>query len=546
MTLYKYIRLSSEDDDVRPGEKLESNSISNQRALLNDYIASQSELAECKILELCDDGFSGTNFDRPAVTQLLELAKAGKVDIIIVKDFSRFGRSHLDVGNFLEKIFPFLGIRFIAVNEDYDSKNEKYGTAGDLNIGVKSIINQMYSQDLSVRVKTSRRQYAERGEHITSYPIYGYLKSAEHRREWVVDPVAGEIVRRIFEWSHNGLTTTEIAAALNREGVSTPMLRKREIGATRQKWNTERLIYEWGRQMVSMILREERYVGRLLSGKTARYEVGNPNVRRQPKEKWIVAEDTHPPIVSEALFREINSKQASKAAPTRTPPKRGLFYRKLKCGYCGLALSQVKGSRCRYVCRNHGAARSGDYVDCANTVVHHAVLVAAVLDAIRLYAGLAANAAQQKVDHCRSKQAAVSEQCALETRMGRLRLQKNGTFQQYNSGTISHAVFARSCADANAEIALLTAQLEQSQRKAEFPYGMEGDALIRTAAGMGAITELSFEIVDRLIDKVRVFAEDRIEIVWKFENPFGKPDERTDENESAQCMDLLQSSASRS
>ena len=181
--LGKYIRLSDQDDDCRPGEKAESNSVVNQRLLLDHFVANDPELAGCHALEFLDDGHTGTNFDRPGVQALFAAVRHREIDCIIVKDLSRFGRDSLEVGEYLERVFPLLQVRFIAVNDGFDSRKKQYGTAGDLDIGVRNLINELYSRNVSVNVRTAKRQYAARGECIAAYPFYGYVKGAENRRQ---------------------------------------------------------------------------------------------------------------------------------------------------------------------------------------------------------------------------------------------------------------------------------------------------------------------------------------------------------------------------
>ena len=141
--LGKYIRLSDQDDDCRPGEKAESNSVVNQRLLLDHFVANDPELAGCHALEFLDDGHTGTNFDRPGVQALFAAVRRGEIDCIIVKDLSRFGRDSLEVGEYLERVFPLLQVRFFAVNDGFDSRKKQYGTAGDLDIGVRNLINEL-------------------------------------------------------------------------------------------------------------------------------------------------------------------------------------------------------------------------------------------------------------------------------------------------------------------------------------------------------------------------------------------------------------------
>ena len=207
----KYLRLSLEDGDLDPLEKDESNSISNQRKLLDNYI--NEKLGECKakILEFVDDGKSGTNFDRPAVTKLLNMAKAGKVNCIIVKDFSRWGRNYIAVGDYLEQIFPFLQIRFIAVNDDYDSDKLQYGSAGMVDVGFKNIMHDLYSKELSQKLKLTKRQLFAAGKYHSSFSFYGYLKSPKEKYKLVIDNETATVVRKIFKWAERGMTTMQIA-----------------------------------------------------------------------------------------------------------------------------------------------------------------------------------------------------------------------------------------------------------------------------------------------------------------------------------------------
>ena len=163
MTIAKYIRLSSADEAARFGEKEESNSIVNQRRLLDGYIAASPEFAGWRVLEFQDDGKSGTNLNRPGIQALLAQARQGEIDCVIVKDLSRLGRNHLDTDDLLGMVFPFLQIRFISLNDMYDSALQVYGTAGDIDTGMRNIINQMYSQDLSQKVKLAKKQYANAG-----------------------------------------------------------------------------------------------------------------------------------------------------------------------------------------------------------------------------------------------------------------------------------------------------------------------------------------------------------------------------------------------
>ncbi|WP_276849594.1 recombinase family protein, partial [Faecalibaculum rodentium] len=239
-----------------------------QRNLLDEYIRSHPEFSGCEVLEFLDDGRSGTNMNRPGMCTLLEAAKQRRIDCVIVKDLSRFARDYLTSGYYLEQVFPALGIRFISINDGYDSNDFPYGTAGNISNGLLSLINEMYSRDLSQKAKAAKRLYAQKGQCISAYPIYGYLKSPEDKRTWIPDPEAAPVVQRMFKLRSEGASPTEIAKLLNGEGVPTPAQHKRATGSKRQLWNSERTDNFWRATTIGVILRDERYTGKLVALKT--------------------------------------------------------------------------------------------------------------------------------------------------------------------------------------------------------------------------------------------------------------------------------------
>jgi DNA invertase Pin-like site-specific DNA recombinase len=187
-----YLRLSKED-----GDKAESDSIANQRDLITNFVKSMPEIRLCS--ERIDDGFSGVDFNRPAFNLMMEDIKAGRINCIIVKDLSRFGRNYIEAGRYIERIFPFLGVRFIAINDGYDSAKEK-STSDDIIIPFKNLVNDAYCRDISVKIRSQLEVKRKNGEFIGSFAVYGYMKSAENKNQLVIDPYAAKIVRDIFAW----------------------------------------------------------------------------------------------------------------------------------------------------------------------------------------------------------------------------------------------------------------------------------------------------------------------------------------------------------
>lgn len=290
-----YLRISSEDEDLRTGEKNESESISNQRSLLREYVSGHAELAGSEILEFCDDGWSGTNFERPAVKALLEQVRRGQINCIVVKDLSRFGRDYLTVGDYISRVFPFLGVRFISVNDGFDSSNPL--DIDSLDTSFRTLIYDLYSRDLSRRVKSAKKARAERGAFLSPYAPYGYVKDPEDKNHLLVDTEAAEVIRRIFQMAADGTKTWEIAAALNGEGVSSPKNYKVETGCTRTPWHSIQDENFWTANLVAKFLRDERYIGKTVYGKRSRDIVGSTHTVKISRNDWVIVPDRHEAIV---------------------------------------------------------------------------------------------------------------------------------------------------------------------------------------------------------------------------------------------------------
>ena len=234
----EYLRLSSEDVDLKDTQKTESNSISNQRDLLNAHLQKIPEFAEAEVVEFCDDGWSGKNFERPAVQEMLARVRQGKIQCVIVKDLSRLGRDYLTVENYISRIFPFLGVRFISVNDGIDSIRPM--DVDNLDTSFRALLYDLYSRDLSRKVRSAQRHRAQRGDFLSRYAPYGYIKDPQNKNHLLIDPPAAEVVQRIFHMVGAGHSTRQTAKALNRDGVLTPMLYKIAAGCTQKTWSNVR------------------------------------------------------------------------------------------------------------------------------------------------------------------------------------------------------------------------------------------------------------------------------------------------------------------
>lgn len=326
-----YLRLSKEDGDVAIGSKNESNSIANQKGLIMDYLQSRPEFRVVSIRE--DDGYSGTDFNRPAFQTMMEDVKKGVINCIIVKDLSRFGRNYIEVGRYLEKLFPMLGIRFVAVNDNYDSLEAD--TAHDIVIPFKNLINDSYCRDLSIKIRSHLAIKRKNGAFIGAFACYGYLKDENNRNQLVVDTYAGQVVQDIFRMKINGMSQYRIADALNEQGVLSPMEYKKYLGSHFESSFKINPKARWTANAVTRILTNEIYTGALVQGKqtTPNHKV---KVRQEVNEaEWIRVENAHEGLIDPVLFEIV---QNLMSRDTRTAPKKpqvfplsGLVY----CGDCG-------------------------------------------------------------------------------------------------------------------------------------------------------------------------------------------------------------------
>lgn len=378
-----YIRLSKED-----GDKAESNSVTNQRELMYRFLEDKDDIQVCE--EKVDDGYSGVGFERPALTSMLEDVKQGRINCIIVKDLSRFGRNYIETGRYIQQIFPFMGVRFIAVNDHYDSEHADSQT-DNMILPFKNLMNDSYSRDLSIKIRSQIEVRQKRGDYIGSFPVYGYFRDQERKGKLVIDSAAAEVVRDIFDLRIRGCSNRKIAEYLNEHGVPSPMEYKMLLHwryTTSFKLKPQA---KWSPVAVERILKNEIYTGAMVQGKerTLNYKVKKRI--KVSKEDWIRVEDTHEAIITKADFAVV---QKLLLCDTRTAPDRikvYLFSGLLRCGGCGgnmvrRKIRSAKGEYCYYICSSHKRDKSV----CSSHRIREDFLSKAVLELIRTHLSLIA------------------------------------------------------------------------------------------------------------------------------------------------------------
>lgn len=346
-----YCRLSQDD-----GLDGDSNSITNQKKILLDIVAREN--LPNPIL-FVDDGFSGTNFDRPAISEALRLVENRQVSNFIVKDLSRLGRSYIKVGQLTEITFPSFDVRFIALNDGVDSN--KPNETNSIFLPIKSLMDEMYAADTSKKVRAVVQSKARAGERVTVNPPYGYLKAPNNPKNWIVDPVASEVVKRIFQEAKSGKSLSEISKGLENDKIFKPDRHRIEIGLKpiSSSPNVETLPYFWTRETLSAILGREEYLGHTVNLRTRTKSYKDKRKVDNPKEDWLIFKNTHEAIIDQETFDIVQKMRNHKRSNQRYKNRAGhenLFAGLVFCGTCG---------RKHYFCPQEKNGLNHDHYKCS-------------------------------------------------------------------------------------------------------------------------------------------------------------------------------------
>ena len=346
-----YCRLSQDD-----GLDGDSNSIINQKKILIDVVTREN--LPNPIL-FVDDGFSGTNFDRPAISEALRLVENRQVSNFVVKDLSRLGRSYIKVGQLTEITFPSFDVRFIALNDGVDSN--KPNETNSIFLPIKSLMDEMYAADTSKKIRAVVQAKAKAGERVTTNPPYGYLKDSNNPKNWIIDPVASEVVKRIFQEAKSGKSLSEIAKGLENDKIFKPDRHRIEIGlkSISSSPNVETLPYFWTRETLSAILGREEYLGHTVNLRTRKKSYKDKRKVDNPKEDWLVFKNTHEAIIDQETFEIVQKMRSHKRSNQRYKNRAGhenLFAGLVFCGTCG---------RKHYFCPQEKNGLNHDHYKCS-------------------------------------------------------------------------------------------------------------------------------------------------------------------------------------
>ena len=516
-----YARLSRDD-----GDKLESDSITNQKALIRDFLSKHPEIHV--VSEKTDDGYSGVNFDRPAFQEMMDEIRSGKVNCVVVKDLSRFGRNYIEAGNYIERVFPFMGVRFIAINDSYDSLDKNQSDS--LIIPFKNLINDAYCKDISVKIRSQLEIKRKKGQFIGAFAVYGYLKDEEDHNRLVIDTYASEVVRAIFKWKLEGMSQGRIADKLNMQGVLCPMEYKISLGMKVQTNFRAHKKAMWSPVSVTRILTNEIYTGVLVQGKSGTPNYKVKKVMPKDEEEWIRVEDSHPAIVTKRNFDTV---QRIMQSDIRIAPAEETVYPfsgYLKCADCGQNMVRkhyTAGDKeyTYFICSTRKAKKG-----CSTHSIDEETLMASVLNAVKSHIDMVLEAEQllEMVESLPENQQNVFNYDAQIVKL-KEEIERNKDFklklyenlQEGMIGQDEYFLFKKSYAmkiqEAEQAIAAIEAEREQMVNN-----NREQLSWTEVFKQYQNITEVTRNVVVDLIDHIEILEGKGIHVVFRYHDNWDK------------------------
>lgn len=504
-----YCRLSN--DDEREGDSV---SIENQRLLLQRYVQEQGwNLIDTYI----DDGFSGTNFQRPGVQRLIADAKAKRINVILVKDLSRFGRNYIEFGQYTDYLFPSIGCRFIALNNGIDTENQD--GSNDV-MCFLNLFNEFYSRDTSRKVKAVKKACAESGKFMGTYPAFGYQRDPADKHHLIIDGETAPIVRRIFAMRAAGMGFRKIAVTLNEEGIQPPGVRYYQ---RKGQSDPRQVNHLWADNTVKTLLRNEVYIGNMVQGKCGTMSYKSRKLVSKPIEEWIRVEGTHEPIISREIWDTVVSIDAAHtrrrdASDGITSIFSGLVY----CADCGFKMrnhversKHKDGSLARYaafICGNYG--RSGKRA-CTIHMIYERVLTEIVLGDIQEKArclkydreGLLDRIVQMKNKERHSRMVSWEQELKItKDRLRELEKLMQNLYEDKCGGVVPTAVFQTLMQRYETERAQKSAALPELEQKVknQIENRQDVERWAEIISRYTDITELDETILFALVDRIEV------------------------------------------
>lgn len=507
-----YIRLSRED-----GDRQESYSISNQKKLLTDYVLNHDDLNLFDIY--VDDGYTGTNFVRPDFQQMMSDIETSKVNCVVVKDLSRFGRDYIDTGRYLERLFPDLGIRFISITDNIDSMKQAY----DMLLPIKNIFNEQYARDISNKIQTTVKSKQKSGEFIGAFTSYGYKKSPANKNKLIIDTYAANVVRRIFSLFIQGYGKQTIAKILNEEGILCPTEYKQANGENYKNSNRLKSTTYWSYSTINDILHREMYIGNMVQG--TKHQRMRSKQKSIPKEDWIVIANTHEPIIEKEVWEKAQTLLKIRTRKLDLETNKNIFAGLIRCGDCGRAMSKsmwrlADGSRVfTLYCGTY--KRYGKKYCSPHTLPMH-ILDAIVLNDLKTIIQNVDNlnelAKADELTNNKTKKFADTELHKINLELERLKNLKRSIYEDYKEELISKEEFLSYREDYIKREQLYKKHLEmlESTQNENMTENILNSPWLKRLLEMKDIESLDRNIVVEMISEIKVYEDHRIKIIYNF------------------------------
>ena len=519
-----YERLSQED-------KLEgeSNSIANQKKILERYCREHGITAYRHYDE--DDGYSGTNFNRPGFQRMLADIKAGKIKRVIVKDMSRFGRDYLQVGFYTDMLFPDFGVHFVAVNDGVDStRGENEFTA------IRNVFNEMYARDTSKKIRATWQSKGKSGEHLTTIPPYGYMKDPDNKKKWIIDEEAAAVVQQIFALCVSGMGPTQIAKWLEKHEIYNPTAYSQAKGRPVTNKPTANP-YKWTNETVSRTLERIEYLGHTVNFKTRKQSYKSKKKLWNDPSEWVIFENTQPPIVEESVFLIVQNIRRSRRRPTKMGDM-GIFSGLLYCAECGGKMYQCRATNFTeeqkyFICSTYRKGKDLCTTHSIKNVVLHEIVLRNLREAIEYVTQYEAEFIQEAADsRLRERDAEFSRKretlSRAESRIAELDNLFKHLYEDNVTGKLSDERFIKMSRDYELEQENLKSMAEvlREEIKQQEKQKTNVKAFISVVKKYTDMQELDASILREFIDRIEVSHTDKksktreITIVYNFIGAF--------------------------
>lgn len=526
-----YLRLSRDDACDRNGRtdggRAESNSISSQREMIRSFIKKQHNMEIYDIY--VDDGFSGTNFDRPGFKRMMKDIKAGRVNCVIVKDLSRLGRDYIEAGRLIQKTFPAFSVRFIALTDQFDSLSADQNELS-LIVPVKNFVNDSFARDISGKVRSHQKVKRENGEYIGAFAVYGYKKSIRNKNLLVPDEYAADIVRKIFAWKMEGFSSLAIAEKLNGMGVLSPMEYKRARGENFRTGFGGDAKAKWSSVAVKRILVNECYIGTLVQGKGEKVSYKVNKCVKKPQEEWVRVPEAHEPVVSKEDFAIVQDLLRTDIRAGNGEEKAHLYAGILYCGDC---MEPMQRRVCRYkgqesvsfICATNNRGKG-----CTRHAIFEEDLNALVLAGLRQQIDLFLDKSNV-LAHISEMEIDFEEVAAFDRELKKLREEQDkylslreGLYEDLKKGILTEEDFKdfRAIYELRYQEAQQAIDRQEETIKALFKSGVAAGASLERMKTVMQVTELDRMTLITFVKRILVYEDKRVYVEMRHRELFSK------------------------